>query len=59
MRPNMYPFQMISKKLGIYKQRDFPGGTVDKNSPANAEDTHWPGEDSTCRRATKPMGHNN
>jgi len=54
----MYPFQMISKKLGIYKQRDFPGGTVDKNSPANAEDTHWPGEDSTCRRATKPMGHN-
>ena len=36
--------------------RDFPGGTVVKNPPANAGDTGsalvW--EDPTCREATKP-----
>ena len=42
---------------------DFPGGTVIKNSPANAGDMgSSPGrrsqEDPTCRGATKPMCHN-
>ena len=36
---------------------NFPGGTVDKNLPANTEDMCsvlvW--EDSTCCRATKPV----
>ena len=40
--------------------RDFSGGAVVKNPPANAGDTDssllW--EDPTCRRATKPMRHN-
>ena len=38
----------------------FPGGAVVKNLPDNAGDTSSiPGlEDSTCRRATKPMRHN-
>ena len=39
---------------------NFPGGTVDKNLPANTEDMGsilvW--EDFTCRRATKPVRHN-
>ena len=37
---------------------DFPGGTADKNPPANARDILslvW--EDSTCHGATKPMHH--
>ena len=40
--------------------RDFPGGAVVKNPPANAGDTVralvW--EYPTCRGATKPMRHN-
>ena len=28
----------IRKKIQKYSARDFPGGTVDKNPPANAED---------------------
>ena len=40
--------------------RDFPGGTVVKNSPANAGDTVlslvW--EDPTCHKASKPASHN-
>ena len=38
---------------------DFPGGTVDKNPPANARDILslvW--EDSTFHGATEPMHHN-
>ena len=39
--------------------RDFPGGAVVKNPPANAGDTGsgpvW--EDPTCRGATKPVRH--
>ena len=40
--------------------RDFPGGAVVKNPPANAGDTgSSPGpEDPTCRGATKPVRHN-
>ena len=40
--------------------RDFPGGAVVKNPPANAGDTgSSPSlEDPTCRRATKPASHN-
>lgn len=32
---------------------DLPGRAVDKNPPANP----WSAEDSTCRRATKPVHH--
>ena len=40
--------------------QDFPGGAGVKNPPANAGDTgSIPGpEDPTCRRATKPVCHN-
>ena len=40
--------------------RDFPGGAMVKNLPANAGDTgSRPGlEDPTCRGATKPASHN-
>ena len=40
--------------------RDFPGGAVVKNPPANAGDTVRPPvwEDPTCRGATKPARHN-
>ena len=42
------------------RSRDFPGGTVVKNPPANAGDRVpslvW--EDPTCRGATKPVRHN-
>ena len=45
----------------FWKYRDFPGGAVVKNPPANAGDTGlgalvW--EDPTCRRAAKPVHHN-
>ena len=41
------------------ESRDFPGGAVVKNPPANAGDTVWAlvREDPTCRGATKPMSH--
>ena len=43
-----------------FYDRDFPGGAVVKNPPANAGDMVrslvW--EDPTCRGATKPMSHN-
>ena len=42
------------------KKRDFPGGAVAKNPPANAGD--WVQslvqEDPTCHGATKPASHN-
>ena len=38
--------------------RDFPGGTVVKNPPANAGDMGSVREDPTGRRAAKPMHHN-
>ena len=40
-------------------KNDFPGGSVDKNPPANAGDIgSFPGpEDSTGHGATKPMRH--
>ena len=38
--------------------RDFPGGTVVKNLPANAGDTGSIPEDPTCCGATKPVCHN-
>ena len=38
--------------------KDFPGGAVVKNRPANAGDTGSIWEDPTCRGATKPMRHN-
>ena len=40
--------------------RDFPGGTVVKNPPANAGDmgSSLVLEDPTCCRATKPVRHN-
>ena len=39
------------------KSRDFPGGAVVKNPPANSGGMGLsPGP--TCRRATKPMRHN-
>ena len=38
----------------------FPGGTVDKNLPANAGDMVWSlfREDNTCYVTTKPVHHN-
>ena len=43
------------------KLHGLPGGIVVKNMPCIARDTgSIPGlEDSTCRGATKPMGHDN
>ena len=42
-----------------YSTWGFPGGTVGKNSPANAKDMGsilvW--EDATCRKATKQVCH--
>ena len=40
--------------------RDFPGGAVVKNPPANAVDNAVQSlvqEDPTCHGATKPMSH--
>ena len=43
-----------------YSTWGFPGGTVDKNPPANAKDMGsilvW--EDATFRKATKRVHHN-
>ena len=44
-------------KLKVY-HRDFPGGTVVKNPPANAGDTGLISGPGRCHRATKPMCHN-
>ena len=46
--------------LNKKKKRDFPGGPVVKNLPANAEDTgsFLVQEDPTCLEAAKPMCHN-
>ena len=43
----------------LKKERNFPGGPVVKNLPANAEDTGsvLVQEDPTCRRASKPVHH--
>ena len=42
------------------RDRDFPGGAVVKNLPANGGDSGlipvW--EDPTCHGATKPVRHN-
>ena len=42
------------------EEQDFPGGTVDRNPPANAgdRDSILVQEDSTCLGATKPLPHN-
>ena len=40
------------------KNRDFPGGTVVRNPPANAGDMGSIREDPTCRGATKQVHHN-
>ena len=47
-------------KISYRKCRDFLGGTVVKNPPANAGDTvrALVPVDPTCRRATKPVHHN-
>ena len=56
---------MLKKSLHIwtykYSPRNFPGGAVVKNPPANAGTRVWAlvQEDSTCRGAAKPMHHNN
>ena len=42
------------KKNAKYKERDFPGGAVDKNLPANGEDMDSISEDPTYHRGTKP-----
>ena len=39
----------------ITKSRDFPGGIVDKNSPARDMVQSMVREDSTCLGATKPI----
>ena len=48
-----------SSQLKILCCRDFPGGAVDKNLPANAENKSmipvW--EYSTCLGVTKPVHH--
>ena len=48
---------LVSKKLQV---RNFWGGAVVKNPPANAGDTGsiLVREDPTCRGATKPVCHN-
>lgn len=53
---------MIQKvELLMLPNQDIPGGTVDRNLPANAGDTGVRSlveEDPTWHRATKRMGHN-
>ena len=46
--------------LKNYQNWGFPGGSVVKDPPANVGDTGSvpDPEDSTCRRATKPVRHN-
>ena len=48
------------KEIKDDTNRDFPGGAVVKNPPANAGDTgSIPDlEDPTCHGATKPVRHN-
>ena len=49
---------ILGRSLHIRRKKaGFPGGTVDKNPPANAGDMgSIPGlEDSTCLGATKPV----
>ena len=50
---------VLNTAVQIYQVRDFPGGAVVKNPPANAGDTRSSParEDPTCRRATKPVCH--
>ena len=50
----------FSLALILLSSRDFPGGAVVKNLPANAGDTVRAvvGEDPTCCGATKPVRHN-
>ena len=50
----IYIFKIRSSVAG----RDFPGGAVVKNPPANARVRSLVGEDLTCCGATKPMCQN-
>ena len=54
------PFSIIEQADKESVKRDFPGGAVVENPPANAGDTgSSPGrEDPTCRGATEPVSHN-
>ena len=58
MRYHLTPVRMAIIKKST--NRDFPGGTVVRNLPANAGDmVSSPGlEDPTYRGATKPVHHN-
>ena len=51
---------LIAAIKSMYLFRDFPGGAVVKNPPANAGDTAQAlvREDPTCHGATKPVSHN-
>ena len=48
------------RKVFFTLSLDYPGGTMNNNPTVNARDMGltlvW--EDSTCHRATKPLGHN-
>ena len=56
----LYMSNYILRNLGRKDSEDFPGGSVDKNSPTDSR-TQVPSlvqEDSTCRGAAKPMCRN-
>ena len=60
MNPHIYSPRIFDKDAKTIQWRDFPGGAVVKNPPANAGDMGLsPGpEDPTCRGATKSTRHN-
>ena len=61
-RYRMFPPYRYTTDVSNLKStdRDFPGGAVVKNLPANAGDMvrTLVREDPTCRGATKPVRHN-
>ena len=56
--PANFKKQFSSWELKYNGPWDFPGGTVDKNPPANAGDTGSIPGPGRCHEATKPMRHN-
>ena len=49
--------EKVNNKIKNKMYRDFPGGTVVKNPPANAWVPSLVWEDPTCHGAAKPMRH--
>ena len=64
LQPRILEWVAMLSSRGSFQPRkfwDFPGGTMDKNPPANAGDSRIQPlvqEDSTCLGANKPMHQN-